>query len=151
MNLTEQKILRFKKLAGLINEDFINFSASGGRSGEGTLGYYVEEYLLNMASSFVTKLDEEFKKNKDILVLIKEDSKINKNNIFFGFKTKDNQEKFSINLIVLLEDSAKTKCIILYKDTKTEFELNSKQSESDLNNFINNSVGAIINLIKIKE
>lgn len=149
--LTENKILRFKKLAGLINEDTVNFSASGGRSGEGTLGYYIEEYLINLSSKFVSKLDEGFKKNNKILVLIKEDSKIDKNNIFFTFKEKDSKNEFSINFVVNLEDSARTKCIIIYKSTKTEFDLNSKQSSSDLDIFINNSVEAIINLTKVQD
>ncbi len=150
MNLNEEKILRFKKLAGLINEDTVNFTASGGRSEKGTLGYFVEEYLIELASKFVSKLDEQFKENNKILVLIKENSKIDKNNIFFNFKIKDSKSEFSINLVVNLEDSARTKCIIMYQSTKTEFDLNSKQSLADLNIFINNSVEAILNLIKFK-
>jgi hypothetical protein len=150
MNLNEQKISRFKKLAGILNEDTVNFTASGGRSEKGTLGYFVEEYLIELASKFVSKLDEEFKADDKTLVLIKEKSKIDKNNIFFNFKIKDSKYEFSVNLVVNLEDSARTKCIILYQSTKTEFDLNSKQSSSDLNIFINNSVEAILNLIKIK-
>ena len=150
MNLSESKKYRFKQLAGLLNEDTVNFSASGGRSDKGTLGYFVEEYLLNTASLFVSKLDITIKKINKILVLIKEDSKIDKNNIFFKFKIKDSPDEFSINLIVNLENSARTSCIILYKDTKTKFDLNSRQSLSDLNLFIDDSVEAIINLIKIQ-
>jgi hypothetical protein len=150
MNLNEQKISRFKKLAGILNEDTVNFTASGGRSEKGTLGYFVEEYLIELASKFVSKLDEEFKADDKTLVLIKEKSKIDKNNIFFNFKLKDSKYEFSVNLIVNLEDSARTKSIILYQSTKTEFDLNSKQSSADLNIFINNSVEAILNLIKIK-
>lgn len=148
MNLNEEKISRFKKLAGLINEDTVNFTTSGGRSGKGTLGYFVEEYLINLSSNFVSKLDEKVKQQGKILILIKEKSKIDKNNIFFNFKLKDSKDEFSINLVVNLEDSARTKCIILYQSTKTEFDLNSKQSSSDLDIFINNSVEATLNLVK---
>jgi hypothetical protein len=151
MNLNEQKILRFKELAGILNEDTVNFTASGGRSEKGTLGYFVEEYLIELASKFVSKLDEEFKADNETLVLIKEKSKIDKNNIFFNFKLKDSKHEFSVNLVVNLEDSARTKSIIMYQSTKTEFDLNSKQSSADLNIFINNSVEAILNLIKIKD
>lgn len=149
--LKENSIIRFKKLAGILQENTIDFSASGGRSGKETLGFYVEEYLLSLCSSFVTKLDDEIKKIEEILVLIKEDTKIDKNNIFFKFKTKESNDEFSVNIMVAFEDSSKTKCIILFKDTKTEFDLTSKHSEVDLKNFITNSVNAIINLIKIKK
>jgi sugar-specific transcriptional regulator TrmB len=147
--INENNILRFKQLAGIIQENKIDFSASGGRSGKGTLGFYAEEYLLNLCSDFVTKLDDEIKKNGEILVLVKEDTKINKNNIFFKFKVKESKDEFSVNIMVSFEDSSNTKCIILFKDTKTEFDLTSKHSESDLKNFITNSVNAIINLIKL--
>jgi hypothetical protein len=147
--INENNILRFKQLAGIIQENKIDFSASGGRSGKGTLGFYTEEYLLNLCSDFVTKLDDEIKKIGEILVLVKEDTKINKNNIFFKFKVKESKDEFSVNIMVSFEDSSNTKCIILFKDTKTEFDLTSKHSESDLKNFITNSVNAIINLIKL--
>jgi len=147
--INENNILRFKQLAGIIQENKIDFSASGGRSGKGTLGFYTEEYLLNLCSDFVTKLDDEIKKIGEILVLVKEDTKINKNNIFFKFKIKESKDEFSVNIMVSFEDSSNTKCIILFKDTKTEFDLTSKHSESDLKNFITNSVNAIINLIKL--
>jgi sugar-specific transcriptional regulator TrmB len=147
--INENNILRFKQLAGIIQENKIDFSASGGRSGKGTLGFYAEEYLLNLCSDFVTKLDDEIKKIEETLVLIKEDTKINKNNIFFKFKIKESKDEFSVNIMVSFEDSSNTKCIILFKDTKTEFDLTSKHSESDLKNFITNSVNAIINLIKL--
>lgn len=147
--INENNILRFKQLAGIIQENKIDFSASGGRSGKGTLGFYTEEYLLNLCSDFVTKLDDEIKKNGETLVLIKEDTKINKNNIFFKFKVKESKDEFSVNIMVSFENSSNTKCIILFKDTKTEFDLTSKHSESDLKNFIANSVNAIINLIKL--
>jgi hypothetical protein len=147
--INENNILRFKQLAGIIQENKIDFSASGGRSGKGTLGFYAEEYLLNLCSDFVTKLDDEIKKIGEILVLVKEDTKINKNNIFFKFKVKESKDEFSVNIMVSFEDSSNTKCIILFKDTKTEFDLTSKHSESDLKNFITNSVNAIINLIKL--
>ena len=111
--------------------------------------FYTEEYLLNLCSDFVTKLDDEIKKIGEILVLVKEDTKINKNNIFFKFKVKESKDEFSVNIMVSFEDSSNTKCIILFKDTKTEFDLTSKHSESDLKNFITNSVNAIINLIKL--
>lgn len=150
MLLNEKECNRLKKLAGLLNEDTVNFSASGGRSDIGTLGYYIEDYLINLSSQFVSELDTEFKKTNQILVLIKEDSKINKNNIFFKFKIKDSPDIFFINLVVNLEDSARTKCIIMYKSTKTEFDLNSKQSSADLKIFIKNSVEAVLNLIKVK-
>ena len=100
MLLNEKKYKRFKELAGLINEDTVNFSASGGRSEKGTLGYFVEEYLIELASKFVSKLDEQFKANDKTLVLIKEKSKIDKNNIFFNFKLKDSKYEFSVNLVV---------------------------------------------------
>lgn len=149
--INENSIIRFKKLAGILQENTIDFSASGGRSGKETLGFYVEEYLLSLCSSFVTKLDDEIKKIEETLVLIKEDTKIDKNNVFFKFKTKESNDEFSVNIMVAFEDSSKTKCIILFKDTKTEFDLTSKHSEADLKNFITNSVNAIINLIKIKK
>jgi len=150
MILNEKEYKRLKELAGLLNEDTVVFSSSGGRSDKDTLGYYIEDYLINLSSQFVSALDSEFKKINETLVLIKEDSKIDKNNIFFKFKIKDNSDDFFINLVVNLEDSARTKCVIMYKSTKTEFDLNSKQSSADLKIFIKNSVEAVLNLIKVK-
>jgi len=67
--LNENKILRLKKLAGLLNEDTVIFSASGGRSDKDTLGYYIEDYLINLSSQFVSTLDSEFKKINKIVGL----------------------------------------------------------------------------------
>jgi len=147
--LSETYIKRMKSLSGLLKEETVNFNAVGGRSPQGTLGYYVEDYLLNLASMFTTKLDAEIKSIGKTLILLQNETKLEQNNIFFKFKIKEDGEIFTATLTSNLEDSAKTSFVILYKKTDTKFDLSSKYSKSDLDLFINDTIKSIINLIKI--
>lgn len=147
--ITEEYKNRLQNLSGLLKEEAVNFNAVGGRSPQGTIGYYTESYLLNLASLFVTKLDGEIKALNKTLILLQNDTKLEQNNVFFKFKLKEDGEIFSVTLTCNLEDSAKTICSINYKKTDTKYDLTSKYSKSDLDLFINNSVKSIINLIQI--
>ena len=151
MKLTESYIKRMKSLSGLLNEESVNFNAVGGRSPRGTFGYFVEEYLLNLSSLFVTKFDEHIKGIGKTLILIQDQTKLENNNVFFQFKIKETEQTLSVTLTSNLEDSAKTSLTIIYKGTDTRFDLTSKYSKSDLDLFIDNTVNSIINLIEISK
>ena len=149
-NLSESYKQRLKNLSGLLlKEEQVNFNAIGGRSPKGTVGYYIENYLLNLASEFVSKLDGEIKSIGKTLILIQEKTKLDQNNLFFKFKIKEYEELFSVTITCNLDDSSKTICSINYKGTDTKYDLTSKYSKSDLDLFINNSIKSIINLIQI--
>jgi hypothetical protein len=149
MKLSESYIKRMKSLSGLLKEEAVNLNADGGRSPQGTLGYYVEEYLLNIASTFVSKLDEKVNSISNTLILLQNETKLENNNVFFSFKIKEKNQKFSVVLTTNLEDSARTSLTILYQKTDTKYDLSSKYSKSDLDLFIDDTVNSIINLIKI--
>ena len=149
MKLSESYINNLKRLSGLIlNEEQVNFNAVGGRSPRGTVGYFVEDYLLNLASEFVSKLDGEVKAVGKTLVLLQDETKLDQNNVFFKFKIKEEGNPFSVTITCNLDNAATTTCAINYKGADTKFNLTSKYSKSDLDLFINNSVKSITNLIQ---
>ena len=150
MQLTEKYTNRLKSLSGvLLKEEQVNFNAVGGRSPKGTIGYSIEDYLLNIASEFVSKLDDEIKTLGKILILLQDQTKLDQNNIFFKFKIKEEEHPFSVTITCNLDDSCKTICSINYKGTDTKYDLTSKYSKSDLDLFISNSVKSITNLVQI--
>ena len=149
--LSETYKNNLKRLSGIgiLNEEQVNFNAIGGRSPKGTIGYFIEDYLLNLASEFVSKLDNDIKQVGKILVLLQGETKLEQNNVFFKFKIKEDGEPFSVTLTCNLDDSARTVCAINYKGTDSKYDLTSKYSKSDLDLFISNSVKSITNLIEI--
>ena len=151
MNLSETYINNLKRLSGIgiLNEEQVNFNAVGGRSPRGTVGYFIEDYLLNLASGFVSKLDSDIKSIGKTLILLQNETKLDQNNVFFKFKIKEEGNPFSVTITCNLDDSARTICAINYKGTDSKYDLTSKYSESDLKLFINNSVKSITNLIQI--
>ena len=132
-----------------LNEEQVNFNAIGGRSPKGTIGYFIENYLLNLASSFVSKLDNDIKSMGRTLILLQNETKLDQNNVFFKFKIREEENPFSVTLTCNLDDSARTICAVNYKGIDNKYDLTSKYSKSDLDLFIEDSVKSITNLIKI--
>jgi hypothetical protein len=147
---------RIQKLAGIINEDAINLTSKNGRSGEGTLSWYSEDYLLDLGSKILTELDNKIESEETLtLQLFKGSTKMQQNSIFITTKIvgevdeKEVDEEFEIAITVQFSDDSNTVASVTYRNVTNKFNLSSKHSADDLSRFIDEVVNNIINSIKI--
>ncbi len=146
---------RIKTLSGIRLQE-VELKATSGRSGKNTFGFYVEEYLLNLGEIFFEYLKNKINSEQNKKLDIKNsDNKILNNSILINFQIEDFTDKnnikelnFSINFIVKIESNSNTVAILKYENLNDEFNLQSKHSESDLNDFLNEITTRIINVEK---
>lgn len=155
MKLSEKYVKRLRSLSGIkLNE--IELKAVSGRSGKNTFGFFVEEYLLNLGSSFLESLNFKLKDLKEKKLEIKKtDNKIALNSLTLNFDVEDHSDqnnikefKFQLNFIVKLESGSNTVAVLKYENVNDEFNLQSKHSETDINDFIDEITTRIINVEK---
>lgn len=156
MKISENYRKRLKSLSGIrLNE--VELKATSGRSGQNTLSYYVEEYLLNLGGIFLDDLKVVISEFQDKEIeLTKTESKISNNSItiFITLQNKIDeneikQSEFSLNLMVKLESNSNTVAILKYENINDEFNLQSKHSEQDVKDFLEEITTRILNLEKI--
>ncbi len=147
---------RLKKLAGILLEDEVILSSSTGRSDDGTLSWYSEDYLLELGSKILTELDDIIEKDENLtLKLLKSSTKMTANSLFVNIIVsgivgeKNVDEEFDLTLTVQFSQDSNTVASISYRGVTNRFNLNSKHSSEDLNMFISEIVDNIINSIKI--
>lgn len=146
---------RIKTLSGIKLQE-IELKATSGRSGKNTFGFFVEDYLLNLGEFFFESLKKNFSENQTKNLEIKNsNNKIQNNSLLINFQIEDITDKnniieldFSINFLVKIESNSNTVCILKYENLNDEFNLQSKHSESDLQDFINEIILRIINVEK---
>lgn len=146
---------RIKTLSGIKLQE-VELKATSGRSGKNTFGFYVEEYLLNLGEIFFEYLKNKINSEKNKKLDIKNsDNKILNNSILINFQIDDFTDKnnikelnFSINFIVKIESNSNTVAILKYENLNDEFNLQSKHSESDFNDFLSEITTRIINVEK---
>lgn len=127
---------RFQELAGLLCEG-IKLVGNQGRSGEITLGYHIEQYLLNLTSLILSSL-----KSKYTTLQVNEgETKISENNLIVKFQI-DNKN-FLLTSIVSYEQNANTSVSITSEGKTEKFNLNSKHNENDAELFVKEIVEKI--------
>mgnify|MGYP003644714776 CR=1 FL=1 len=154
--LNEYYIKRIKSLAGIISENNVELSSETGRSDEGTLSWYSEQYLLNLGSEILNEIDKVADKDESLsLKLIKKSTKINQNSLFINVilsKMLDGSvqdDEFDLVLTVQFSNDSNTVASTNYKGVDSRFNLNSKHSSEDLSLFKNEVVDNIFNSIKL--
>lgn len=155
MKLSENYRKRLKSLSGIrLNE--IELKASSGRSGKNTFGYFVEEYLLNLGSVFLDNLKNSISQLQDKKLEIKKtENRIDLNSLILNFEIEDQSNinqieefKFQLNFLVKLESNSNTVAILKYENVNDEFNLQSKHSDADVNDFIKEIITRIVNVEK---
>jgi len=153
---------RLMELSGAIPRSVINenvkLTAGQGRSGAGTLSWYAEEYLLNLGSIVLTKLDESIQKELNMkLSMSRSSTKMVSNSLVTKLivdgTSKSGQKinpEFVLTINVNFEQGGNTAGTITYQGTTDTFNLNSKHSESDMSLFIGEMVNHILNTIRIE-
>jgi hypothetical protein len=131
-------------------------SSSTGRSGEETLSFYSEDYLLNLGSKILTNLDNRIQEEENLILQMSQSStKINANSLFIklnivgDYKQIKLNEEFELTLTVQFSDNSNTIVAIDYKGLINKFNLNSKHSSEDLKKFESEIVENILNSIKL--
>jgi len=153
--ITESYKNRIKTLSGIQLKE-VELSATSGRSGKNTFGFFVEEYLLNLGELFFENIKSKINTNSNKKIDIKKtDNKILNNSILINFQIEDFNDRnnikelnFSINFIVKIESNSNTVAILKYENLNDEFNLQSKHSESDLQDFLNEITQRLINIEK---
>jgi len=147
---------RIKFLSGILKEDNIELKSDTGRSDKDTLGWFSEDYLLNLGSDILTSIDDEIEKDKSLnLKLLKSSTKINSNSLFINiningiFEEKPIDENFDLVLTVQFSNDSNTVASINFKGIISRFNLNSKHSSKDLELFKNEIIDNIFNSLKI--
>jgi hypothetical protein len=147
---------RIKKLAGLISEEEVKLSANTGRSDDGTLSWYSENYLLDLGSKILSELDNIVEKDNSLtLKLLKSSTKMNANSLFISLSIsgyigeKEIDENFEITLSVQFSNDSNTVSSVNYRGVTNRFNLNSKHSSDDLKMFVSEVTDNIMNSIKL--
>lgn len=158
MILSESYKRRIFELSGIpLNE--VKIVASSGRSEKDTLGFYVEEYLLNLGGMVLTKMDSEIKSDeKKILRINQGQTKIAQNSLIISFEVEDSMNpqdvkktSFLLNLMVKLESNSNTAAVLEYSTLNDEFNLQSKHSNQDIQDFISEIVSRVKNVSKVSD
>lgn len=156
MNLSESYIKRLKSLSGIrLNE--IELRASSGRSDKGTLSYFVEDYILKLGETFIDSLDQKVKQTQSMSLVLEQGSiKISQNSLLLKFKIEDRTNpkdvaltEYSLNINVNLESSANTSAVLKYSNLIDEFNLQSKHSERDVADFVEEIANRALNVQRI--
>lgn len=145
---------RLRELSGIVNE--IELKATSGRSGVNTLSYFVEEYLLNLGGMLLDILNKKTEENPNKNFKINQpENKISNNSLFMSFQIEDLTDKnnvkeinFNLNLLVKLESNSNTVAILKYENVNDEFNLQSKHSEQDIQDFLNEITTRVFNIEK---
>jgi hypothetical protein len=147
---------RLRKLAGIINENVIDLKSDTGRSDEGTLSWYSEDYLLDLGSNILNKLDTIVESENGLkLSLLRSSTKMTANSLFIDLKingdyeSKKIDEEINITLTVQFSENSNTLASVKYRGIINRFNLNSKHSSEDLEKFINEVVDNVMNSIKL--
>lgn len=146
---------RIKKLSGIRLTE-IEIKAISGRSDKNTMSFFIEEYLINISEIFLEKLKKEILNIENIkLEIDKTNNKISNNSILINFKTQDQTDinnikeiNFSINFIVKIESGSNTVAILKHDNIIDEFNLQSKHSNNDIQDFLDEIVTRIFNIEK---
>lgn len=154
MIISETYKNRLKQLGGIINE--IELKATSGRSGVNTLSYFVEEYLLNIGGILLDMVNKRTSEDPNKLFKINQsENKISNNSLLMSFQIEDLTDKnnvkeinFNLNLLVKLESNSNTVAILKYENVNDEFNLQSKHSENDIKDFLNEITTRIFNVEK---
>lgn len=144
-----------KRLAGLVQEN-IEFKAEIlGRSESGTLSWYAEEYILNIAKEIVNTLDVEISKIDGFILQISQSgTKISSNTFTTKLNVKNSNEneeitEFLLTITVNFEQNSNTVISITVKGVTNKFVMNSKHSASDLNDLKNQAITSFINSLTL--
>jgi len=127
-----------QRLAGLVQEN-IEFNSTNGRSETGTLSWYAEEYILNLAKQIVNSLDIEISKVEGSILQI---SKSNTNQI-------EEPVEFLLTISVNFEQNSNTSLSVTLKGVTNKFTMNSKHSLSDLENLKNEVINSFLNSLTL--
>jgi len=128
--LTENAKYRYQQLAGVLQEEIKLISSNQGRSDVGTLGFYVEQYLLDITSKILNAIKNKF----GGIEITPNSTKISENTLVVKFKVKNND--FLLTSIVSFEQNANTSTSITSSGKTEKFNLNSKHSQNDIELFI---------------
>lgn len=152
MQLSESYKRNLKRLSGIrLNE--IELKATSGRSEKGTLGYYVEDYILSIGQSVLTSIDENAGQNQLELKVEQGSVRISENTLQMDFKIEDNSNpknisstEYSLTVSVNLESSSTTLAVLKYGTLNDEFNLQSKHSYRDVADFVSEIVSRVMNV-----
>ena len=143
-----------QRLAGLVQEN-IEFKATKGRSEQGTLSWYAEEYLLNLAQQIVNSLDIEISKEEGTVLQISESATKIASNTFTTKLTVKNTNtnakpvEFLLAIAVNFEQNSNTAISVTLKGVTNKFTMNSKHSSSDLVNLKNEAINSFLNSLTL--
>lgn len=156
MIISENYKRRLRELSGNIIQE-IKLNAISGRSGQNSLGYYVEEYLLNLVEKILNEIDQKIKNEQFYnLVIFQNETKISNNSLTTSFEIENilnkndiKKIKFILTTMVQIESGCNTVSLLKYETVNDEFNLESKHSEKDIEDYINEITIRIFNVIKI--
>ncbi len=143
-----------QRLAGLVQEN-IEFNSTNGRSETGTLSWYAEEYILNLAKQIVNSLDIEISKVEgSILQISKSATKIASNTFTTKLNVRNTNQieepvEFLLTISVNFEQNSNTSLSVTLKGVTNKFTMNSKHSLSDLENLKNEVINSFLNSLTL--
>ena len=154
MIISEQYKNNLKRLAGLIKEN-VQFKAIQGRSDSGTLSWYSEEYILNLAEKIVNSLDSQVSNSGKLLLEISKSSTKIASNTFvtkLTIKKIDGSSEpleFLLTVAVNFEQNSNTAVSVTIKGVTSKFTMNSKHSAEDLESLNSQVVNSFLNSLAL--
>lgn len=158
--LSETFKKRLQFLGGIKNlNEKVELIANSGRSDKNTLGFFVEEYILNLGSIILENLDASIGQIPNTkLVVFQSETTILNNVLNISFEIQRNltsshldKTKFNLSLLVNMNDGLKTTAMLKYKTLNDQFNLDSKHSFKDIQDFSNEIKDRILNTEKLTD
>ena len=158
--LSENFKKRLQNLSGIKNlNEKVELLANSGRSEKGTLGFFVEEYILNLGSIILEDLDNSISQIPNTkLIVFQGENKILNNVLNLSFELQQNtsssqtdKTNFNLSLMVNMENGLKTIAILKYETINDQFNLDSKHSLQDIKDFSNEIKTRVLNIKKLSD
>jgi len=143
--------IRSQYLAGIISEDIKLVPSNQGRSEPGTLGYYMEEYIIRLSERIITTLDQTLQKDRFVLSISQGGTKMAENSFTAKLLVKNlgqNTKDFILNILVNLNDSANTAVSVTSDGMTDKFNLNSNHTAADVDKLIQEINNRIYNSLR---
>lgn len=145
---------RLQELAGLkplILNEGVEFKSISGRSPQGTLSWFAEEYILNISKQIVNSLDSTISNDGLVLEISQSGTKINGNTFTTHLNILNNNEKteFMLTVSVNFEQNSNTVASVTLKGTTNHFSMNSKHSLEDIQNLVQEVTSSFLNSYKL--
>lgn len=147
----DKERIRNKILAGILKEDLQLIPKIEGRSPQGTLGFFIEEFIILIATRTINSLDALLQSNQFNVAISQSSSKMAENSFTTKLQVSNitgKKKEYILNFTVNLNENSSLSSTIYSDGLTDKIHLSSHHSKEDVNKFIQDINNRILNSLK---